>query len=344
MRTDPDLPPLTPEQAAVNPLSCLASAAKHAAQTIRSCFPVAGQYWALQGVVGETATATFLEVISALMGVEILLNPRSLPFDHPGRRHIFRVPDGCFLPGAMGEALNNVRFAELSQLLAAAAVANCYDQVLKHYALEWSFLPPNNGSCLSCGWPDVPHIAESMLEALEQAADNLHGLMAPPSGPLLAALGITSTPFPVLPEATQRPDLASTCDPGVLVGQPFIIPPATLAETSPEQKEPPGSKHDEVDHPPVILNGQGKSVVVWGKEKPALKNGQYQVIEALVKAHATNPDKGLTGQELNDQSGKSDARKILKRLTEADADWERAINFPCKGWGPGYHLRPKPRP
>jgi len=71
-----------------------------------------------------------------------------------------------------------------------------------------------------------------------------------------------------------------------------------------------------------------------GKEKPSLTTAQYDVVKAL---HEAGP-KGLSKDELDKKSLHEDARKILKRLAEADNDWERVISFPGKA-GMRYRIR-----
>lgn len=76
--------------------------------------------------------------------------------------------------------------------------------------------------------------------------------------------------------------------------------------------------------PPVELGRFGDSPVIRGKLKPRLTWAQYHVIKALLAAG----DDGLTKDQLDVQSGRSEARKILKRLHDSDPDWAAVIQLP----------------
>jgi hypothetical protein len=84
---------------------------------------------------------------------------------------------------------------------------------------------------------------------------------------------------------------------------------------------------------PIVLSGQGKPVKVKGKEKAALTDPQYNVLAALLAAGA----RGLNKDELVNESGHGDAVRILKRITEIDADWKAAIAIAGKTGG-GYRI------
>jgi hypothetical protein len=83
----------------------------------------------------------------------------------------------------------------------------------------------------------------------------------------------------------------------------------------------------------VLLFGRRAEPLVNGKEKPTLTNAQYDVVLALLQTS----DKGLTKDDLDRKSKHGDARKILKRLSDGDADWESVISFPG-ATGKGYHI------
>lgn len=85
--------------------------------------------------------------------------------------------------------------------------------------------------------------------------------------------------------------------------------------------------------PVVVVQGPGKPVFVRGVEKPPLTNARYRVVQALLAAGA----KGLSKDELDRQSGASDARKVLQRLHESDLDWQGVIQLPGKS-GVGYRI------
>ncbi|MFQ5734468.1 MAG: hypothetical protein ACE5KM_21240 [Planctomycetaceae bacterium] len=83
----------------------------------------------------------------------------------------------------------------------------------------------------------------------------------------------------------------------------------------------------------VFLYTRNDGPVVRGNEKQKLTVAQYDVVLALLKAGET----GLTKDTLDKKSGHTDARKILKRLTKKDDDWDAAIPFPG-GSGKGYRI------
>jgi hypothetical protein len=87
--------------------------------------------------------------------------------------------------------------------------------------------------------------------------------------------------------------------------------------------------------PVVELAGKGQSCKVMGKEKLALTDAQYDVIEALLK----NGDSGLKKDSL--ERIRTGARAALKRLAGSDPDWKAVICFPARP-GLGYRLcRPR---
>jgi hypothetical protein len=73
----------------------------------------------------------------------------------------------------------------------------------------------------------------------------------------------------------------------------------------------------------VVLQGEGKPPLVLGKEKKVLTFQRYNVILALLEAGSG----GLNKDDLQTKSGHSDARKILKRLSESDPDWATVIQL-----------------
>jgi hypothetical protein len=90
---------------------------------------------------------------------------------------------------------------------------------------------------------------------------------------------------------------------------------------------------DPKDCPRVVLPGPGECPTVCGKEKTPLTLPQYDVVKALLEAG----ERGLSKDELDRKSKRGDARKILKRLAESDADWEAVIHFPGAP-GRGYRI------
>ena len=81
--------------------------------------------------------------------------------------------------------------------------------------------------------------------------------------------------------------------------------------------------------PGVLLRDQIKGPIVHGKEKPALRNAQFNVVKALLDAG----DRGLTKDDMVAKSGHSDALGILHRLADGDDDWKKAIHFAGKPGG-----------
>jgi len=63
---------------------------------------------------------------------------------------------------------------------------------------------------------------------------------------------------------------------------------------------------------------------VNGKRKPILTAARYDAVQALIEAGET----GLTKDQLDNKSGHTDARKLLKALADDDPDWAEAILFP----------------
>jgi len=127
----------------------------------------------------------------------------------------------------------------------------------------------------------------------------------------------------------------------------LTVPTASVDPSSSRSVVPSMSAHDA--HPdsanapnnndtPVVLNGQGEAVFVFGITKPPLTHPQYNVVQALLEAG----DAGLGKDRLVQVSGHSDARGILNRLAKLDGDWARAIQMPGKPNG-RYRIRTAPR-
>jgi hypothetical protein len=76
--------------------------------------------------------------------------------------------------------------------------------------------------------------------------------------------------------------------------------------------------------PPVELRGQGEQPVVLGKVKPVLSLAQYNVLMALMSAGPV----GYSKDELDRESGHTEARKILRRLAASDPDWAKVVKLP----------------
>jgi hypothetical protein len=80
---------------------------------------------------------------------------------------------------------------------------------------------------------------------------------------------------------------------------------------------------------PVVLRGPGDCPIVGGVQKRPLTLPQYEVVKAVLQAG----ERGLSKDELNRNSKHEDARKILKRLADSDADWEAIIHFAGRAGG-----------
>jgi hypothetical protein len=113
---------------------------------------------------------------------------------------------------------------------------------------------------------------------------------------------------------------------------PAIIEAGEQAEATPATSEGP-SPIAKTESGSVLLFGRKDNPVVKGNEKPTLTNAQYDVVLALLQTG----DKGLTKDDLDHESRHGDARKILRRLSEADSDWQSVISFPGTT-GKGYRI------
>jgi hypothetical protein len=89
-----------------------------------------------------------------------------------------------------------------------------------------------------------------------------------------------------------------------------------------EAASAPGSCGAKAEDPPVILTGRSKQPLVRGKLKGKLTYARYNVIKALLDAGQD----GLTLDNLIAKSRHTDARKILKRLSDSDPDWGAVIH------------------
>lgn len=84
--------------------------------------------------------------------------------------------------------------------------------------------------------------------------------------------------------------------------------------------------------PPVVLQGEGRPILVLGQEVKGRRRGVYRVLEALVKDYADG-GAGLTRKKLNSISRLKDARKHLRHLCDearsgADARlWRRVLDY-----------------
>jgi len=83
----------------------------------------------------------------------------------------------------------------------------------------------------------------------------------------------------------------------------------------------------------VKLFGPGEQPEVNGKRKPTLTAARYDAVQALIEAG----EAGLTKDQLDRQSGHTEARKLLKALANDDDDWKKVIRFPGTP-GKGYRI------
>jgi hypothetical protein len=84
---------------------------------------------------------------------------------------------------------------------------------------------------------------------------------------------------------------------------------------------------------PVKLCGRDEGPIVYGVRKKRLTPARYDIIKALLEA-----DRNLTKDQLDSKSGRTEARKTLKKLFDSDKDWAKAIILP-EGPGTGYGIR-----
>lgn len=96
-----------------------------------------------------------------------------------------------------------------------------------------------------------------------------------------------------------------------------------VAHTSTALTELPVAPESSSPTCPVVLHGENESPVVRGKKKRILTPGQHDVVTALLEAGQD----GLNKDELQDNSGHSDARGILDRLRKSDPDWNAVIHM-----------------
>jgi hypothetical protein len=85
----------------------------------------------------------------------------------------------------------------------------------------------------------------------------------------------------------------------------------------------------------VVLRSRQEGPIVLGREKPPLTEREYNIIQALLEAG----ERGLSKDKLDEKSGHSEARKVLKTLRESDPDWEAVIQMPGKAGMGGYRIK-----
>jgi hypothetical protein len=128
--------------------------------------------------------------------------------------------------------------------------------------------------------------------------------LCPDDASLWYELNLKAPPPPLIPVPIRDPSK----DPTSRLNRDWLPPSAPPAE-------PAG--------PPLILGEPGDEPVVRGKKKPRLTAAQFDVLKALLDAK----DKGLTKDELVNNSGHTDAVNVLKRLWKKDDDWKSIIQM-----------------
>jgi hypothetical protein len=127
------------------------------------------------------------------------------------------------------------------------------------------------------------------------------------------------------PEASTPGLDASPSEPS---GSPVTAHPVQGPGREPQGEVTPASP----PLPPVVLEGPDKKPIVLGREKKRLSKARYDVVKALL-------DHGpLSKDELDDKSGHTEARKLLRDLADSDPDWKEVIIFP-EVYGVGYDIR-----
>jgi hypothetical protein len=84
----------------------------------------------------------------------------------------------------------------------------------------------------------------------------------------------------------------------------------------------------------VVLRGQHEPPLIDDQQTEVLTRAQYDVVRALLDAF---PDR-LTKDQLDKQSKRGDARKIMKRLADSDLRWQAVLLFGGRTGG-GYGIR-----
>ncbi len=98
-------------------------------------------------------------------------------------------------------------------------------------------------------------------------------------------------------------------------------------------EDPPAESRLE-DQPSVMLRRRDQGPIVRGKEKPVLTDREFNVIAALIAAG----QRGLNKDKLDEKSGHSEARKVLRELRNSDPDWASVIHMPGKPGRGGYRI------
>jgi len=101
-----------------------------------------------------------------------------------------------------------------------------------------------------------------------------------------------------------------------------------------EAGDPAGGRVPVCQSKKVKLFGPGEQPAVNGKRKPILTAPRYDAVQTLIEAG----EPGLTKDQLDRNSGHTDARKLLKALAKDDADWAEVLLFPGTA-GKGYRIR-----
>jgi hypothetical protein len=89
---------------------------------------------------------------------------------------------------------------------------------------------------------------------------------------------------------------------------------------------------------PVVLNGEGNQIKIWGRIAPRLRGLEYKAISLLIDEFPS----GMSEVDLA-EGGVPEAGKVLKHLCKKFEQWARVIWLPGKKASGGYRLLAAPR-
>jgi hypothetical protein len=140
--------------------------------------------------------------------------------------------------------------------------------------------------------------------------------------------GATQGPSP--PSAQEAGHGEETAEPS------SSAPPAAALSRSGEARNPTTLTNEGAQpasttgrQPPVKLGSPGDRPLVRGTPKDPLSAPQFDVVHALLAAG----ERGLSKDELQQNSKRGDPLGILRRLAKSDADWGAVIRFPGRVGG-----------
>jgi hypothetical protein len=126
--------------------------------------------------------------------------------------------------------------------------------------------------------------------------------------------------------------LLTNRSPGPGNGPGQQLSPSPESQPQATSTEKPDSHGDD---PRLELRGRDEGPIVLGKEKQPLTERQYNVVKALLDAG----ERGLSKDKLDEKSGHSEARKVLRALRRSDTDWAAVIHMPGKAGSGGYRIK-----